>query len=210
MHPDVREAVAERARLRDLVLVVREDEVEPAAVDLELRSEVLLRHDRALDVPARPPASPGRVPGRVLVAASCAFQSAKSRGSSLRGVRLLLFDLVEPLRPRAARSPERRATRKYTSPPDSYAKPRSTSSLDHRDLISETVSTARRLDVRSSEAEVARVLDVPARGVARRARALASRRGVVDLVVDVGDVDDELRLVAGRLEASACSHIGRT
>src|SRR6202007_1423343 len=40
MHPDASESVAERARLRDLVLVVRELEVEPTAVDLEARAEV--------------------------------------------------------------------------------------------------------------------------------------------------------------------------
>ena len=39
VHPDPRELVPARARLRDLVLVVREDEVEPAAVNLEGRAE---------------------------------------------------------------------------------------------------------------------------------------------------------------------------
>src|SRR5215218_6491656 len=45
---------------------MREDEVDPAAVDLERRPEEGLRHGRALDVPARPAAAPGRVPPRVL------------------------------------------------------------------------------------------------------------------------------------------------
>ena len=45
---------AERAlRLRDLVLVVREDQVGAAAVDVERLAEVAVRHRRALDVPAR-------------------------------------------------------------------------------------------------------------------------------------------------------------
>src|SRR5207248_1515951 len=64
--PDLRERVAEGARLRDLVLVMREHQVEAAAVDLERRPEDLLGHRRALDVPARPAASPRRVPPRVL------------------------------------------------------------------------------------------------------------------------------------------------
>ena len=80
-----RELVAERARLRELVLVVREDEVEPAAVDLEHRPEQLLRHRRALDVPARPAAPPRRVPRTCPRPGLFAFQSAKSRGSSLSG-----------------------------------------------------------------------------------------------------------------------------
>src|SRR5262249_54630724 len=66
VHPDARELVTEGERLRDLVLVVREDEVEAAAVDLEDRPERVLGHHRALDVPTRPTAAPGRVPGGVL------------------------------------------------------------------------------------------------------------------------------------------------
>src|SRR5262249_37504487 len=66
VRPDVRELVADRARLRELVLVVREDEVEPAAVDLELLPEELLRHHRALDVPAGAAAAPRGFPPGVL------------------------------------------------------------------------------------------------------------------------------------------------
>src|SRR5919197_101573 len=66
VRPDARELVPERARLRQLVLVVREDEVEAAAVDLEGGPEELLGHNRALDVPARPATAPGRLPRRVL------------------------------------------------------------------------------------------------------------------------------------------------
>ena len=54
------------AGLRRLVLVVGEDQVRAAAVDLEVEPEQLLGHRRALDVPARPAAAPGRLPGRVL------------------------------------------------------------------------------------------------------------------------------------------------
>ena len=54
------------ARLGGLVLVVGEDQVAAAAVDLEADAEQLLGHRRALDVPAGPAAAPRRVPGRVL------------------------------------------------------------------------------------------------------------------------------------------------
>src|SRR6266853_3424383 len=50
--------------LGDLVLVVREDEVEPAALDVEGLAEGLLSHRRAFDVPARPAALPWAVPAR--------------------------------------------------------------------------------------------------------------------------------------------------
>src|SRR3954454_18718487 len=66
VHPEPRKLVPERARLGDLVLVVGEDQVEPAAVDLERGAEVLLRHRRAVDVPARPALSPRRLPRGVL------------------------------------------------------------------------------------------------------------------------------------------------
>ena len=51
--------------LRDLVLVVREDEVETAGMDVDGLAEVLVRHSRALDVPARTAlAAPRRIPCR--------------------------------------------------------------------------------------------------------------------------------------------------
>ncbi len=46
--------------------MVGEDQVGAAAVDVEADTEQLLRHRRALDVPARPPLPPGRRPLRVL------------------------------------------------------------------------------------------------------------------------------------------------
>ena len=48
--------------LGDLVLVVREDEVDAAGVDVEARPEVAHAHRRALDVPARPALAEGRRP----------------------------------------------------------------------------------------------------------------------------------------------------
>ena len=58
--------VAGPLRLGDLVLVVREDEVDAAPVDREAVPQGRLGHRRALDVPARAPGAPGGVPGRVL------------------------------------------------------------------------------------------------------------------------------------------------
>ena len=65
--PEAGELTAGAARLGELVLVMRETEVDAPAVDLEDRAEKLLGHRRALDVPARPPEAPGRGPGGVLV-----------------------------------------------------------------------------------------------------------------------------------------------
>ena len=52
----------ERLALRDLALVVREDQVGAAAVQVERRAELLHRHRRALDVPAGPADAERRAP----------------------------------------------------------------------------------------------------------------------------------------------------
>ena len=51
-------AAMRRDALRDFVLVVRKDEVEAAAMDVEGLAEMRLAHRRALDMPARPAAAP--------------------------------------------------------------------------------------------------------------------------------------------------------
>ena len=83
VHPEARERLAGRAlALRDLVLVVREDQIDAAGVDVDRRlAEQPQRHRRALDVPARAararsPRSHVGSPGLV------AFHSTKSRASS--------------------------------------------------------------------------------------------------------------------------------
>src|SRR5436190_13725223 len=64
VHPDPREGMARMRALalRNLVLVVRENEVEPAAMDVEGLAELGLAHRRAFDMPARPAAAPRAVP----------------------------------------------------------------------------------------------------------------------------------------------------
>src|SRR5579875_3317877 len=52
-------------RLGDLVLVVGEDDVLPAPVDVQLLAQVGDGHGRALDVPPRPPRAPRAVPRRL-------------------------------------------------------------------------------------------------------------------------------------------------
>jgi hypothetical protein len=70
VHPDIgHDGVAEgAARLGDFVFVVREDQVDAAAVDVEDFAQMLPAHGGAFDVPAGAAAAPGAVPaGRVLV-----------------------------------------------------------------------------------------------------------------------------------------------
>src|SRR5688500_4249814 len=63
VHPDLGELPAGGAAgLRDLVLVMRELEVESAAMDVEMIAELLRRHRGALDVPAGSSFAPRRRP----------------------------------------------------------------------------------------------------------------------------------------------------
>src|SRR5262249_53720298 len=69
-HPVVHEEPRERPTrdalaLGDLVFVVREDQVAPAAVDVDLLAEVSADHRRALDVPAGPARAPRARPRRL-------------------------------------------------------------------------------------------------------------------------------------------------
>jgi hypothetical protein len=61
----VREPLAEGHRLGALVLVVREGQVLPAAVQVEALAQQVEAHHHALGVPAGPPVTPGRRPRRL-------------------------------------------------------------------------------------------------------------------------------------------------
>ena len=68
VHPDAGEGHAGRLGLGDLVLVVGEDQVAAAAVDVEAGAQVAQPHGRALDVPAGAARAPGAVPAMVALA----------------------------------------------------------------------------------------------------------------------------------------------
>ena len=69
VHPETSEPIAGSLRLSHLVLMVRETQIQAATVDIERLTQVLARHRRALDVPARTAAAPRRNPrGRQRIA----------------------------------------------------------------------------------------------------------------------------------------------
>ena len=140
-----------------------------------------------------------------------AFQSAKSRGSSLRGVRLLvaprLLAAAGGRRACRSRGSSRRGSRRRRRP--RTRAPRAISSSITA-TISGTISvafgsTSGRPRPRSPVSS-----RYQPRRVARRARALAPGRGLVDLVVDVRDVVDERRRRSPLRAASARSHMPRS
>src|SRR5579864_4574916 len=59
-----RRAIVRTLALGDLVLVVRKDEIEPAAMDVEALAQIAFAHGGALDVPAGAAAPPGTLPAR--------------------------------------------------------------------------------------------------------------------------------------------------
>src|SRR6185436_10829654 len=64
VHPISRQRLApmRAAALGDLILMVRENEVEAAAVDVDRLAQMLADHRRTFDVPAGPAAAPWAVP----------------------------------------------------------------------------------------------------------------------------------------------------
>ena len=129
----------------------------------------------------------GRLPRRVL-----AFLARLPEGEVARilleRVRLLLLDLIRAL-PREI-SVLREARHAVVDVPfDRVRVALRDQLLDERDDLGDRVRGKGHL-VRHPEPEVARVLQVPGRRIARELRA-PPRCGVVDLVVDVRDVVDE-------------------
>ena len=193
MRPDPRELVPQRARLRQLVLVVGKYQVEPAAVDLEHRCRGTPRPSPSTRCasPAAPP--PRRLPRRVLAGLRRLPQREVAR-ILLARVRLLLLDLIGTLARElpVSTDPARPGSRRR--PPTSYANPRETSSE-----IAPTIAGTDSVAVGSTSGRPRPssdgVLDVPPRRVGGQRRA-GPRRRVVDLVVDVRDVLDERHVVA--------------
>ena len=109
----------DRLALRDLALVVREDEVGAAAVQVERRPVLVHRHRRALDVPTGPADAERRAP-RGLVRERRLPQHEVERGAPVRVVGVaaacpgelqhLLLAVVRQL-PEAVRTTTRRSTR---------------------------------------------------------------------------------------------------
>ena len=193
VHPDPGELPARPAGLRQLVLVVREDQVEAPSVDLEHRTEERLRHRRALDVPARAPRPPGGIPEGVLVGL-VPLPEREVPGVLLAGVGLLLLDLVGPL-PREPPVLGEPADPEVDVTLGLVGEAPGEELLDQRDLLADGLGCPR-LDVRPSKAEAVGVLDVPGSRLGGQLGAVPGGR-LVDLVVDVGDVLDEGNLVAG-------------
>ena len=205
VHPDPGQRLAAGGLgLGDLVLVVGEHQVRAAAVDLEVGAEDLLGHRRALDVPAGPALAPRRGPRGVLALLVLLPQRevARARRLSCGGVVALAL-LASP----------RRAVRELAVVGEA---------LDlevHVALgvvgVPASISALISVDDRADRLRRLRLVVGPAEPEARRCRRRSGRssrrassslgtpgrlRGVVDLVVHVGDVLDQRDLVALVLE----------
>ncbi len=202
VHPDPRERLPVRLRLRDLVLVMGEHQIRATPVDGELGPQLLLGHHRALDVPGRPPRAPGGLPARVLAFLG-RLPEGEVEAALLQQRRARLLALVHLLG--VAVGELAVAVEAADAEVDVAASLVGVAALDqvgdHRDDPVDRLGR-QRLGVRAAEAEGAGVFEVGAghlrRPLGRGHAPLAG--GGVDLVVDVGDVDDQLRRVALRLE----------
>ena len=134
------------------------------------RPSRLLGHRRALDVPARTPRSPRRVPRGVLarLGAPSTARSPADPPCAQSPPALALVHVVQlPVREAAVVGSER--TRKYTSPPDRVGVPERDERLD---VVDDRLHRLRgqRLVVGAPQAEGARVGAVQLGHLARRAR----------------------------------------
>ena len=202
VHPVRREAVPGRAALGLLVLVVREAQVDAAAVDVEGLAEVLAGHRRALDVPAGPARAPGAGPrrGRGLGGLAALPQGEVARVALAAGVGVLgRLHVVEALPGQlAVRRPRAHVEVDVARPVGGGVGVALVHQLlDERDHLGHVGGRGRLVGGRQhveravGPVELARHLvgQVPPRP------ALLGRLGE-DLVVDVGDVADERHLEA--------------
>ena len=202
MHPDPGELPAGAARLGELVLVVGEDEVQAAAVDLEARSQKAFGHGGALDVPAGTANSPRRLPERVL-AFLVPLPEREIARILLERVLLLRFHLVGPLAGQPAVVGEA-GDAVVDVALRLVGEAHGDELLDQGDDLRDRLGRLR-LEVGPSEPELVRVLDVPAARVLGQLGARARGRRV-DLVVDVGDVLCQRHVVAGASEPAREPH----
>ena len=184
---------------------MREAEVEPAAVQLERRAQVLVRHRRALDVPAGPAPAPRRLPPRVLL---------RLVRLPEREVPLLLLQVARLLRDHvvelgAGEPPvlRERGNAEVDVAAGLVGEPALDQLLDQRDDLRQVLGRER-LHIGPAETEIVGVLEVPLRRPAGQlvARDPLRRRGFIDLVVDVRNVLDQLDPVVLVLEPALQPH----
>ena len=186
---------AERALgLRDLVLVVREDQVGAAAVDVERLAEVAVRHRRALDVPARAARSPRARPTTARPAWPPSTARSRAGSASARPPRRARPPSGRRCSgPRACRRPANSRTAIVDVAAGRVGEPLLLEAADDVDHLGDVLGRAR-LDVGRRQAEGARCRRSSS-SVYSRATSVGGCALVVgladDLVVDVGDVADE-------------------
>ena len=205
VRPHLRERPPARLGLRDLVLVVREDQIAPASVQRELATQPPLRHRRALDVPARPSPPPRRLPPGVLTGL-VALPEREVERIALVLARLRrpgsLQQLVDALvaeHPVAVEA----AHREVHVAAGLVGVPARDQLLDQRHDLGHRLAR-QRLAVGPSQAQQVGVGDVGLGHLARqrvRRHALVDGRRV-DLVVDVGDVLDQQHRLPAPLQVA--------
>ena len=196
-------------RLRDLVLVMRELQVDAAAMDVDGVAERGFTHRRAFDVPARATAAPGRVPARQ-------FRRRRLPQHEVAGIALVRRHLdagagQHLVGGTARQLPVLRISldREQHVALGGVGVAGLDQAFAHRDDL-RNVRGRVRLKIRQVDAECAHVRAIGVRELVgdRRNRYLLVDRRLVDLVVDVSDVAgvDELRIVAAQQARQHAEH----
>ena len=189
------EAVAHGLGLGDLVLVVREDQVHAARVDVELRAQVGLAHRDAFGVPAGAPRPPRRRPRR-LAGLGALPQREVTRIALTRRDALALVHVVDPVAGQLAVVGVAQNVEVDVAPAG-VGVPVVDQPLDQLDHLGD-VPGGTGLGRRGQHAKrVVRLGEGPLEGGCPLPPRPARVGGLVeDLVVDVGDVADECHVVA--------------
>src|SRR5262249_8206397 len=201
------EAVAGTLGLGALVLVVGEDQVVAAAVDVEALPQQVERHRRALDVPAGPALAPGRVPRRLPRLGRLPEREVDRVALALVDVDARAGRLEEIVQPAVRELPvlgERRDVEVHALPLDDV---RATGVHELADELHHPVDVPGRARQRVGAAHaeprhlppVGRLVPL---GDLRLGAALLGGAGD-DLVFDVRDVADEVDVEAAPLEIPA-------
>ena len=214
VHPEARErrSAVGAAALRDLVLVVREDEVEPAAVDVDRLAQMSARSSPSIRCASRagrgPRASPSR--SRLPRSASTA-RSRPDRACTARPRRGRRRSSLAVAAAEHAVIADRSAPRRARGPRPHRRCPCSISRSIIATIGADFLRRVRR-DVGRRNAERAHVLEIVALvalGDHRRLDAFRLGRGD-DLVVDVGDVAGIDEAVLRRTRAGSAARACRT
>ena len=203
VHPHMGEwhAVVGALTLGDLVLVMRKGQVDATTVHRETHAQLTFRHRRALDMPARAPGAPRGVPPGILPLL-VPLPQGEIEGVILQ-VAIVARHHVHEVSPGEFAVPRKgRHTEIHVAISRVCQPPLDQAADERHDLVHRVGDL--RLGVGAPQSQQVGVLHVLPGAALRqfRGRHSLSPCGVIDLVVDVRDVDNQTAALATSLEVA--------